>query len=508
MRPKIDPAELDFAPDGVWASIERSSVAAAVIVGPSGTILAANEGFAGLVGVAAEALQQRPVHELLSGEQDRARWHAARRAGVADALQLSLLGPNGTERTVRGDLRPTTLGTARRALLAVFVDISEELQLRNAVQRSARLEALGSLTSGVAHDFNNLLTVLVGNLSLAAEEMRGRPTVFAKLKAARDAARRGSDLIRQLLTFARRESVEADVIDPARVIGNLTELLKRALGSKIELTTNLEPGAGPILGNVAMLESAIVNLTVNARDAVGSDGRVSLAARNVHRPDRTVTGRCLAAGEFVEIIVQDNGSGMSAALLERAFEPFFSTKRDSGGTGLGLSMVRAFAEQAGGCVSIDSTEGRGTTVQIDLPRCVDGVEETAARTMPLSTLPTGTECVVVLSREDSLRATVSQILEVLGYDVTLVADVPGTCEALRTGKPQLLIVDGALAEELLGADSELIGAAPIIVLTAGGETPLGMGSVVLRKPFSLADLAGAVRGTLDVGAPLPGLRTR
>jgi DNA-binding NtrC family response regulator len=160
-------------------------------------------------------------------------------------------------------------------------------------------------------------------------------------------------------------------------------------------------------------------------------------------------------------------------------------------------MVRAFAEQAEGCVLIDSEVGLGTTVHIDLPRCIDGLEETAARTMHLSTLPTGEEKVLVLAREDSLRATVSQILEVLGYDVTLVDDVAPTCAALSADPSQFLIVDGSLADDLRASQPRLVASVRSVVLTTGAENPLGPLSMALHKPFSLADLAGAVRGTLD-----------
>jgi CheY-like chemotaxis protein len=188
---------------------------------------------------------------------------------------------------------------------------------------------------------------------------------------------------------------------------------------------------------------------------------------------------------------------MAPDVVARVFEPFFSTKRESGGTGLGLSMVRAFAEQASGCVSIDSEPGRGTTVRIDLPLCIDGVEDSAARTMPLSTLPTGDEKVLLLAREEGLRTTVSQILEVLGYSVTLVADLEPTCAALTADAPRILIVDGCFADDLKQLQPRLVASAPSIVLAAGVEHPLGPLSMVLRKPFSLADLAGAVRSTLD-----------
>ena len=497
MRPEQVHAEpTDLSVSSEWRALEQSSVVASVAVSHAGTIIAANKLFADLAGGGA-ALVGQPLQTLLVGPHVQRTWYKAQQNGGARAIELCLRDADGIERTLRGDVRTATTRDGDSLLWGLFVDTSEEQQLRKAMQRGARLEALGSLTSGVAHDFNNLLTVLVGNLSLVAEELRSHPDVFAKLKSARDAARRGADLIGQLLGFARRESIDVETIDPGRVVARLSELLQRALGSSVELDTELEPGAGPILGNVALLESVIVNLTVNARDAVGPKGKVTISVADVRMAEAQAAQRKISAGQYVEITVADNGSGIAQENLQRVFEPFFSTKRDNGGTGLGLSMVRSYAEQAGGTVFVESTLGAGTSVSLLLPHSTDSLEETSAGTMPLSTLPTGDEDVLVLAFDESLCGTIRQILEVLGYAVTLTRDNQAflrQCEDV-----DLVIVDAALAAQW-GADEQIqrrMSDKRVIVLTTGGRLEEIPGAKVLAKPFSLADLAATVRATLD-----------
>src|SRR3970040_772836 len=211
--------------------LEQSSVVAAVIVSISGRLLAAHTLLSNLLcGGAPGDLCDKALSYLLVDAADWKPWIAALRGGSSRSMTVCLRRSDGKPVVLRGEVTAISGGTNQERLLGVFVDMTEQQQLRRAMQRSARLEALGSLTSGVAHDFNNLLTVLVGNLSLIAEDLRDRAAQFAQLKAARDAAKRGSDLIRQLLAFARHQAIEADVMKPAKVVTNLAEPLARALG--------------------------------------------------------------------------------------------------------------------------------------------------------------------------------------------------------------------------------------------------------------------------------------
>ena len=499
MRPahgRPDPAEQSSVE---WSLLEGSAIIATIVVSPDGRVVRSNARMRELLEIGADArLSGRPFAEFLSQPDEWSRW-VVQRAVDAGAV-LRLCSASGAVVTLRGDVRKMANG----ASCGVFVNASEEAQLRAAVQHSARMEALGSLTTGIAHDFNNLLTVLVGNLYLVAEEVRDRPKVFEKIKSARDASKRGADLIKQLLAFARREPLETTVIDPCKVVTELEPLLRRALGSKVALRVELQPEAGRIRASTAQLESVIVNLAINARDAIEKKGTVTIAVQRARLAPADAALRGLAkGGDYVAVRVADDGSGIPAETLSKVFEPFFSTKRDRGGTGLGLSMVRWFAEQAGGSVALDSTVGRGTTVTLLLPQSAEQAVEQTDKTMPLSTLPTGNERVVVLAPDEAVRATVLQILQVLGYEVDLIGADEELLESLAARRADLLIVDGPAREDAgLLARVRKANPALKIIVTAEGQrgrdrNSSSAGISVLAKPFSLAELAGAVRQSLD-----------
>jgi CheY-like chemotaxis protein len=265
---------------------------------------------------------------------------------------------------------------------------------------------------------------------------------------------------------------------------------------------------GAVRASVAQLESVVVNLAVNSRDAIEGKGRISIDVSGVEISEHDATLRGLAhGGRYVAVSVRDNGMGIAPDALRRVFEPFFSTKRERGGTGLGLSMVRWFAESSGGCATIDSVVGQGTTVTLLVPRQqADRAAETGEMTMPLSTLPTGTERVVVLAMDDALRATIHQTLEVLGYEVTVAGDSEDLLAAVAAKPTDLLVIDGLGR----GENDVLVRARATrpklrIIATAhpgrAAEPVAGIDIASLTKPFTLADLARAVRRTLDGAEP-------
>jgi signal transduction histidine kinase/CheY-like chemotaxis protein len=491
------------APAGRDLSIlDASTVVATIVVAPDGRIVGANPRMRQFLGFTAAhaAGGASLLDDFVIDGAAWATWRAATQA--PRPVEVTLRGRDGAEKLFRGDLFADGEGAERR-IIGVLVDGDDGKALRAVAQHGARMEALGSLTAGVAHDFNNLLTVLVGNLYLVAEELREQPEVFAKLKAARDAGKRGADLVKQLMTFARREELEVGTIDPAKVVANLTPLLRRALGSRISLESAFHEHAGAVRASAAQLESVVVNLAINARDAIEGKGRVvvevdSLDVREHEAPLRGVR----SAGRYVTVRVRDTGSGIPPQALSRVFEPFFSTKRERGGTGLGLSMVRWFAEQSGGAATIESVVGQGTTVTVLLPQLAEAAIEPNDKTMPLSTLPSGDERVVVLALDEALRATIHQTLEVLGYRVKVASGAEDLLAAVAAEPTQLLVVDG-----LGRGDADvLIRARAVqpelrIIATAdpgrGSERIPIAGLAWLTKPFTLADLAGAVRRTLD-----------
>jgi signal transduction histidine kinase len=484
------------------AIVEASTVVAAVVVAPDGTIRGANGRMRRLLGLSdARAQAGARLGEYLV---DPAAWDAWRDAArERRVLEVELRAFDGATKLLRGEVQIEGEGAERR-FVGIFVDGDESKALRIAAQHSARMEALGSLTAGVAHDFNNLLTVLVGNLYLIGEELRERPRVFEKLKAARDAGKRGTDLIKQLMTFARREELSVGIIDPKKVVADVLPLLRRALGARITLDTTLPEQAGAVRASVAQLESAVVNLAVNARDAIEGRGTISIEVANADIAEHEAPLRGLArGGRYVAVSVRDTGAGIAADALQRVFEPFFSTKREKGGTGLGLSMVKSFAEGAGGSASIASIVGQGTTVTMLLPRVqVEQQVDANEMTMPLSTLPVGTERVVVLALDEALRATIHQTLEVLGYRVKVAAGTDDMLAAVAAEPTELLMIDGlgrSDADILVRARAAAPGLRIIATADPGraGELAPNLGIAALTKPFTLADLAGTVRRTLN-----------
>jgi signal transduction histidine kinase len=489
--------------------MSESSFIGMLIVSRHGDVLAANRRMADMLHAGnPEALTGLTMSaDLLVEVTDWSLWHTALSDGQCLDCSVSLRTLSGERVTLVGDLvRISDAAGKPVALAGTFIDQTRVRQLEMAVQASARMEALGSLTSGIAHDVNNLLTVLVGNLYLVGEELRGNPPLFEKIKPARDAARRGADLTRQLLSFARKEPAVAEAINPARVIEGLSSLLTQVLGKSVELSCRLEPSAGPVMASTAQLESVIVNLVINARDAVKGGGRITVAVVNRVLAEREARSQGLSAGEYAQISVTDDGCGMTEEVRGRVFEPFFTTKKDRGGSGLGLSMVRWFAEQAGGAACVRSKPGKGTVVSLLLPRLSGCSSESSAMTMPLSTLPTGSERVLVLAHDEGLRSTIRETLQVLGYEVHLSSTPQEFFDTLHANGADLIIVDadsdaGMTAEVMLRRARALRQGVPAMVTTnhsvalpQGGDAGT---SVMLVKPFSLADFAAAVRHTLD-----------
>ncbi len=395
----------------------------------------------------------------------------------------------------------------------MFVDGDDNKALRAAAQHSARMEALGSLTAGVAHDFNNLLTVLVGNLYLIGEEVRERPRVFEKLKAARDAGKRGTELIKQLMTFARREELDVGTIDPRKVIGDLLPLLRRALGPRITLETTLQENVGAVRASVAQLESVVVNLAVNARDAIEGKGRISIEVAAADVSDRRGAAarararRALRGRQRARYGQRHPAGGARAACSSRSSR----RKASAAARASGLSMVRWFAEHSGGCAAIESVVGQGTTVTLLLPRhCSRSRRPTPTtgrcRCRRCRRAPSASWCSRWTKR---LRSTIHQTLEVLGYRVKVASGAEDLLAAVAAEPTELLDGRRARARRRRHLDPRARDCSRSlrIIATAdpgrAAERIPGSASRRSAKPFTLADLAGTVRRTLDAAADAP-----
>ena len=418
----------------------------------------------------------------------------ARREAASEAERAEQL-----EQAVRD--RTQELWEANQALKAEATEReAAEAQLRQ-VQK---LDAVGQLTGGIAHDFNNMLAVVVGGIDLALRRLNGpRREVMMHLNNAMEGATRAAALTRRLLSFARSEPLLPERVDPAELIGGMSDLLDRTLGERIRIDVDLAADSWPIYVDPHQLENAIVNLAVNARDAMDGDGQVLIATRNVKVGANEVGD--VRAGDYVRISVADTGCGMSPDVLERAFEPFFTTKPVGKGTGLGLSQIFGFAHQSGGEVGIESEIGKGTTVSIYLPRTE--VAETV-RLHPAIQRSEDAHVagarILLVEDDPRVRTATVDALEDLDYDPVSCASGAEAIELFRAQEFDLVISD-VIMPEMTGPElirylkaNETRDFAVLFVTgyVGEGETDDLRGYELLRKPFTVGALASAVASAL------------
>jgi signal transduction histidine kinase len=361
------------------------------------------------------------------------------------------------------------------------------------VHQMQKLESLGQLTGGIAHDFNNLLQVILGNLEILSRRLPDDVDVKSRLARAADAADRGRTLTERLLAFARRQDLKPEAVDVSRLINGMTDMLRRSLGPTIEIAVEFEDGPLTIRTDANQLELALLNVALNARDAMPDGGRVQIAVRREYVKAGTV--RSLNAGEYVCIAVTDTGSGMDEATLRRASEPFFTTKELGKGTGLGLSMVYGVAAQSQGALCLASQGGAGTTVELYFPVAELGAAESSPPASSDITVASQS-CTVLLVDDDPMVAvTAESMLESLGHQVLVASSGTEALNVLQGGSGiDLVVTDHAmphmtgseLADQIRGIRPNL----PIILATGYAELPLPEESGLPRlcKPYCLEDL--------------------
>ncbi|EWY40475.1 histidine kinase [Skermanella stibiiresistens SB22] len=397
----------------------------------------------------------------------------------------------------------------RERTLALEKSEAERAQAEAALRQAQRLEAIGKLTGGVAHDFNNLLQVIGSNLDLLHHDLPADPaTTTRRLDSAMGAVQRGARLASQLLAFARKQPLEPRPVSLGRLLRGMDDLLRRALGDEVEVETVIAGGLWSMLADPSQVENVILNLAINARDAMDGSGRLTLEAGNAMLDDfYALRHPEVTAGQYVMLGVSDTGCGMSAEVMERAFEPFFTTKPEGKGTGMGLAMVHGFVKQSGGHVKIYSEVGHGTTVKIYLPRSHQVAEEpvTDPRTGPVAG---GTETILVVEDDPQVRAATVEILTGLGYRVLQAGDAQSALAVIRSGVlVDLLFTDvvmpGTLrSPELARRARETLP--DLAVLFTSGYTEnaivhggrLDPGVHLLSKPYRREDLARKIRHLL------------
>jgi PAS domain S-box-containing protein len=412
-------------------------------------------------------------------------------------------GSNFPGEYLHSEIRDST-GALLGSLLLVR-DLSEVQKQEAAHRQSQRLEAIGQLTGGVAHDFNNILTVILGNLELLEAKL-GAPLEQSLVREAMEAAEMGARLTDHLLTFSRRQHLETREIDLNEFVLGLIELLRRTLGEDVDLSTALAGDLWLTRADAVQVENAVLNLAINARDAMPNGGRIVIETRNV-RLDKTAVALVpgLRPGDYVSLSVSDTGMGMPREVLERAFEPFFTTKGKGRGTGLGLATIYGFAKQSNGHVTLYSEPGKGTTVNLYLPRSGEDARTGASRPERASPMQGKGEVVLVVEDDERVRRLTSARLADLGYVPREASSAAEALQILERGeKVDLVFTDLVMPGGMSGLDlAKLVqsrwsqvgvlltsGYSEELVSSENGGGRLGVG--LLRKPYRQAELAIAI----------------
>jgi signal transduction histidine kinase/CheY-like chemotaxis protein len=460
-------------------------------------------------------LLERPLHSasLLSAVRSALR---ARRWQYQVRRQLRRLERAGLEQRALAETlevkvgeRTAALAEANRQLLA---EIEERRRTEDALRQAQKMQAVGELTGGLAHDFNNMLTVVGTNLDLLRERLHDAPDLERLAEAALRGVDRAAKLTHQLLAFSRKQRLEPRRIDLNAVVAGMSDLFRRTVGDAIEIRAELAPDLHLALADPNQVETVLLNLVLNARDALSEHGAITISTRNATLEPEDGLGADAAPGSYVELAVADGGCGMSDEVLARAFEPFFTTKEVGKGSGLGLSMVYGFVRQSGGAIKLESAVGRGTSVRVLLPMATGQASPEPPRLAVMDAtrcdgIPLGGRALVV-EDHDAVREIAAAMLADIGYGVLEASDAQAAFDVLAADPDfDLVFTDVTMPGEMSGVDLVKIVAARwpriAVVLTSGyaerlatsGELPAGF--VFLQKPYRPANLVAAVHAALE-----------
>jgi PAS domain S-box-containing protein len=480
-----------------------------MVTDPTGNFVQVSPSSMTILGYLPEEMMGRNADQFLYPddlEANREAVRATRRGRDMRNFETRYVHKNGQPVTL------TCMGTWSEPVGRYFFvcrDLTEKHAAEAQFRQAQKMEAIGQLTGGVAHDFNNILTVITGTIEILAEGVADRPQLATIAKLIDEAADRGAELTRHLLAFARKQPLQPRVIDVNSLLVETTKLLRPTLGEHIEIDSLLAGDAWPALVDPAQLSTAILNLALNARDAMPAGGKLALETKNAYLDEGYASMHTeVTAGNYVMIAISDTGGGIPASNLERVFDPFFTTKEPGKGTGLGLSMVYGFVKQSNGHIKIYSEQGHGTTVKVYLPRAT-GADQSAAETSAPPRIEGGHEVILVVEDDALVRKYVVAQIQSLGY-TTLQAG--NAAEALR-------VIDNNNAIDLLFTDvimpgvmngRQLVDAAvrrlpALRVLFTSGYTEnaiihhgrLDSGVLLLAKPYRKYDLARMIRKAID-----------
>lgn len=428
--------------------------------------------------------------------------------GEALRREIHVNLPVGGWRWFEFSLRPIFDADGRvSAIVPEAVEFTERRRAEEALVQAQKMEAVGQLTGGIAHDFNNLLAGIAGGLELLEKRLaEGRLAgVERYIEVAQASTRRATALTQRLLAFSRRQTLTPRPTDVNRLIAGMEDMIRRTAGPHIEIEVCHAPDLWSTRVDASQLENALLNLTINARDAMPGGGRITITTANEDLDARVAQEQGLAPGQYISLCVIDNGSGMAPEVISRAFDPFYTTKPLGQGTGLGLSMVHGFVRQSGGQVRIDSTLGQGTTLCLYLPRYAGAAEAVATSSPSGDAGQGGGETILVIDDEEAIRILITDVLESAGYQVLTAPDGPSGLKMLEdAGRIDLLITDVGLPGGLNGrqvADAARAARPGLRILFATGYAEHGVlddgrlepGMEVIIKPFAMSDLTARVR---------------
>jgi PAS domain S-box-containing protein len=393
-------------------------------------------------------------------------------------------------------------------------DMSDRMALESQLRQSQKMEAVGQLTGGVAHDFNNLLTVIIGMTELLSDAIGDNPLLGPTVRAIDEAASRGAQLTQRMLAFARKQPLQARNINLNEIVTRAGGMLQRTIGEDIHIKLSLEANLWPALADPSQIEDVILNLAVNARDAMPNGGDLLIETSNTHLDEQYAAQNLeVMAGDYVSVVVTDSGSGMAPDVVERVFEPFFTTKEVGKGTGLGLSMVYGFVKQSRGHVKVYSEVGHGTSIKLYLPRAEVPPAEAAQANARQTANPGGSESILVVEDSATVRSMSAGILRALGYRVREAEDGVTALAILKeAGEIDLLFTDLIMPNGIDGQElwrqARALRPRLKALFTSGyseqflkGRGATEAGVPLLNKPYRTRALAEAVRNVLDTPGP-------
>jgi len=508
------------ASEAYKTAILRSAMDAIITIDDQGCVVDFNPAAERMTGYRAEQVKGRPLVDFAIPPEERAAYRAdisrliqrdgtievrvehtgLRADGSRFPLELTVTRLHGGPARFAGFIRDLT--DAKRAE-------AERRCLEEQLRQAQKMEAVGRLAGGVAHDFNNLLSVILGFTDFAAASLPAGASGRDSLEEVTKAAHRASALVRQLLAFSRRQVLTPKVLDVGGVILDLERVLRGMAGEAIDLELALDPNLARIKADPGQLEHVIVNLVVNARDAMPEGGRLRISTANVELDaPRIPAGFDARPGAYVAITVEDSGVGMSDEVASQAFEPFFTTKEPGTGTGLGLASVYGIVTQSGGVVRLRTAPGKGTAVEIDLPRAEEDAEAARRPARGAGATPSGTgETVLLVEDEEAVRLLVRKILEQRGYKVLLArhgGEALDICR--RTEVPiHLLLTDAVMpvlsGPELLRRAIELRPTMKLAIMSGYTDRPTVSGIPFIPKPFTPDEMDKRIREILETDLP-------